>query len=132
VSAVVNGAVAITATATVAVTAVPGPDHLEFRVQPSDVEKDAEMSPAVEVAIVDQQGDVVPLTGIEIELELIREDGHDSNELKGDRTRSTEAGIAVFPGLVVDRDDDGYRLRASAPDLPELGSEESAPFNVED
>ena len=132
VSAVVNGAVAIAATATVSVTEILGPDHLVFLVQPSDVEEDAEISPPVQVAIVDQQGDVVPLSGVEIEIELLREDGRDSNELEGDRTRDTEDGIAVFPGLEVDRDDDGYRLRASAPDLPELGSVESVPFNVED
>ena len=132
VSAVVNGAVAIAATATVTVTAVSGPDHLIFLVQPSDVEEDEEISPAVEVAIVDQQENVVPLSGVEIEIELIRDDDRDSNDLEGDRRRDTVNGIAVFPGLAVDRDDDGYRLRASAPDLPELGSVESAPFNVED
>jgi len=131
VSAVVNGAVAIAATATVTVTA-PGPDHLRFLVQPSDTKEKAEISPAVEVAIVDLEGNVLPLSGIEIELELIREDGHDSNELKGERKRITEDGIAVFPDLVVERHDENYRLRASVHDLPELGSVESEPFNVED
>jgi hypothetical protein len=102
-----------------------------FRVPPSDTREDEEISPAVEVAIVDQQGDVVPLSGVEIEIELIKEDGHDSQELSGDRTQSTEDGIAVFPGLVVNRDDANYRLRASAPGLPELGAVESSPFDVE-
>jgi hypothetical protein len=132
VSAVVNGTVSIVATATVTVTANLAPDHLEFLVQPSDVEEDEEISPPVEVAIVDQLGSVVPLSDVEIEIELIRDEGQRSNELEGERTRDTEDGIAVFPGLEVDRDDDGYRLRASAPDFPELGSVESAPFNVED
>jgi Invasin, domain 3 len=132
VSAVVNGAVAITATATVTVTAIQGPDHLVFLVQPSDVAEDEEISPAVEVAIVDQQGDVLPLSGVEIEIELIRENGDDSHELDGDLVRGTEDGVAVFPGLVVDKHDENYRLRASAPGSPELGAVESAPFNVED
>jgi hypothetical protein len=132
VSAVVNGVVAIAATATVTVTAIAGPDHLVFLVQPSDVEEDVEISPAVEVAIVDQQGDVVPLSGVEIEIELIREDGKHSKELEGDLTRVTEDGIAAFPDLVVDRDDENYRLRASAPGSPELGAVESSPFDVED
>jgi hypothetical protein len=132
VSAVVNGAVAITATATVTVTAIQGPDHLVFLVQPSDVAEDEEISPAVEVAIVDQQGDVLALSGVEIEIELIRENGDDSHELEGDLVRGTEDGVAVFPGLVVDKHDENYRLRASAPGLPELGAVESSPFNVED
>jgi len=132
VTAVVNGTVALVQTAEVTVTIVPAqPDHLVFRVPPSDAGEDEVISPAVEVAIVDEQGNVVTVSGVEIEIELIREDGHDSNELKGDRTRSTEDGIAVFPDLVVDRDDQDYRLRASAPGLPELGVVESSPFDVE-
>jgi hypothetical protein len=132
VSAVVNGAVAIAATATVTVTAIPGADHLVFLVQPSDVEEDAEISPAVEVAVVDQQGDVLPLSDVEIEIELIRENGDDSHELEGDLVRGTEDGVAVFPDLLVDKHDENYRLRASAPEMPELGAVESSPFDVED
>jgi hypothetical protein len=132
VSAVVNGAVAIAATATVTVTAISGADHLVFLVQPSDVEEDAEISPAVEVAVVDQQGDVLPLSGVEIEIELIRENGDDSHELEGDLGRGTEDGVAVFPDLVVDKHDENYRLRALAPEMPELGAVESSPFDVED
>jgi Invasin, domain 3 len=132
VSAVVNGSVAIAATATVTVTVIPGANHLAFLVQPSDVQEDEEISPAVEVAIVDPLGILVPVSDVEIEIELIKEDGHDSKELEGERTRETEDGIAVFPDLVVKKHEDNYRLRASAPDLPELGSVESAFFNVED
>jgi hypothetical protein len=132
VSAVVNGAVAITATATVTVTAISGPDHLEFLVQPSDTKEKKEISPAVEVAIVDAQGSMVTVSGVEIEIELLETDGETSDELKGDRTRSTEDGIAVFRDLKVDSSNEDYRLRASVPEMPELGSVESAPFNVED
>jgi hypothetical protein len=132
VSALVNGSVSIAATATVTVTAIAGPDHLEFLVQPSDTKEKKEISPAVEVAIVDAQGTVVTVSGVEIEIELLEGDGETSHELKGDRTRSTEDGIAVFPDLKVDSSNEDYRLRASAPGMPELGSVESAPFNVED
>jgi len=75
---------------------------------------------------------VVPLSGVEIEIELIRDNGDVSHELDGDLTRGTEDGIAVFPDLVVTKHDENYRLRASAPGLPELGAVESAPFNVEE
>jgi hypothetical protein len=131
VSAVVNGAVAITATATVTVTAIQGPDHLEFLVQPSDADEDEVISPAVEVAIVDEQGGVFPMSDVEIEIELIREDGR-NHRFEGDPTRSTVDGIAVFPDLRIDHDHDDFRLRASVPDMPELGSVESSPFVVED
>jgi hypothetical protein len=132
VSAVVNGTVSIVETATVTVTLITGPDHLRFLEQPSDATEKEEISPAVEVAIVDAQGNVVPVSGVEIELELLESDGETSNDLKGDRTRDTEDGIAVFADLEVDNSNEEYRLRASAPSMPELGSVESAPFVVED
>ncbi len=132
VSAVVNGAVSIVATATVTVTAIPPqPDHLEFLVQPTNTESDEPISPAVEVAIVDEDGSVVPLSDVEIEIELIREDGRD-HRFDGDPTRNTADGIAVFPDISIDHDHDDFRLRASVPDMPELGSVESSLFAVED
>lgn len=133
VTAVVNGTVVLVQSAEVTVTIIPAqPDHLVFRVPPSDAKEKEVISPAVEVAIVDQRGDVVPLSGVEIEIELLETDGETSNQLDGDRTRSTEDGIAVFPDLEVHSSNEDYRLRASAPGMPELGSVESAPFNVED
>jgi hypothetical protein len=132
VSAVVNGSMGISETAAVTVSAVPQADRLRFPVQPSDTPKGETISPAVEVAVVDQQGDVVPVSGVEIEVELIRSDGHDSKELEGDPTRDTQDGVAVFSDLTVDHDGKGYRLRAFAPARPELGTVESEPFDIED
>lgn len=131
VSAVVNGTVSIVETASVTVTSIPGPDHLEFLVQPSDTEEDETISPAVEVAIVDALGSVVSLSGVEVEIELIREQGN-GHKFEGDATRSTVDGIAVFPDLRIDHEHDDFRLRASVPDMPELGSVESSSFEVED
>ncbi|HEX2218692.1 MAG TPA: Ig-like domain-containing protein [Gemmatimonadales bacterium] len=139
ISAVVNG-VAISETAEVNVTLTrpepePGPEahHLEFIVQPSDTEEGEVISPPVAVGIVDADGEVVPVSGVEIELELILEDDDKgSKELEGERTRGTENGVAVFPDLEVDKEEDGFRLRASARGRPELGSVDSEPFDVED
>jgi Invasin, domain 3 len=133
VSAMVNGDVAIVETATVEVVTTPPPptNRLVFLVQPTDAEEDQIISPPVSVAVVDGEDNVVPLSGVEIRLELVRDD-HDSNELEGDTTQLTEVGIAVFPDLRVDRDERGYRLRATAPERPELGSVESETFDVED
>ena len=139
ISAVVNGDVAISETAEVNVTlTTPEPEpepeahHLEFIVQPSDTEEGEVMSPPVAVGIVDADGEVVPESGVEIELELILEDDKSSKELEGERTRGTENGVAVFPDLEVDKEEDGFRLRASARGRPELGSVDSEPFDVED
>jgi hypothetical protein len=101
-------------------------------VQPSDTREKKEISPAIEVAIVDEQGNVVTVSGVEIEIELLEGDGESSDELGGERTRSTENGIAVFSNLHVDGSNEDYRLRASAPEMPQLGSVESTSFNVED
>ena len=90
------------------------------------------MSPAVAVAVVDDDGDVVPLDGVEIRLELIREKDHGSNDLEGTTAQLTDDGVAVFSDLRVDRDDRDYRLHATAPGRPELGSVDSETFDIED
>jgi hypothetical protein len=74
----------------------------------------------------------VPLSGVEIRLELIDEDGDSSNDLEGDTTQITDGGVAVFPDLRVDRDEQDYRLRATAPERPELDSVDSETFDIED
>jgi hypothetical protein len=113
-------------------TATAAANRLVFRVQPSDVDEDEEFSPPVQVALVDGSGSVVPQSGIEIELELIREGGQvDNGRLEGDRRVETVNGVAVFANLRVRNDDENYRLRASALDLPGVAPVTSTPFDVE-
>jgi hypothetical protein len=132
VSAVVNGTVGLVQTAEVEVTLVPPePDHLVFRVQPSNAQRNEAISPPVEVAIVDVDGDVVPLSGVQIEIEFFRSDG-DSHRFDGEPIRTTVDGIAVFPDLSNSHTHDDFHLRASSPERPELGSVESNTFAVED
>jgi hypothetical protein len=131
ISAVVNDDVAIVETASVEVVVTPTADRLTFLVQPLDTREDEIISPPVAVAIVNGDGDVVPVSGVEIRLELIREKDQSSNELEGNTTQVTDNGVALFPDLRVDRDDKHYRLRASAPGRPELGSVDSETFDVE-
>jgi hypothetical protein len=137
ISAVVNGGVTISEMAEVVVTlTTPEPEpeahHLQFIVQPSDTEEGEVISPAVAVAVVDAGGEVVPVSGIEIQLELVKEDGKSAKELEGERTRATENGVAVFPVLEVVQEEGGFRQRAAARGRPELGSVDSEPFDVED
>jgi hypothetical protein len=132
VSAVVNGTVELAQTAEVVVTLIPPePDHLVFRVQPTNTQRNDAISPPVEVAIVDVDGDVVPLSGVQIEIEFFRSDG-DPHRFDGEPIRTTVDGIAVFPDLSNDHSHDDFHLRASAPERPELGSVESNTFAVED
>jgi hypothetical protein len=105
-------------------------DRFVFRTQPQGVNKDESFS--VEVALVDTGGNTVPLTGVVIYLGLFR-DGNDqpsNKELDGERFRETRDGLAVFSGLRVKKDDEGYRLRALSDDFPEVGPTFSDPFDV--
>ena len=86
----VNGDVAIAETATVDVDITPPQptaERLVFLVQPTDTEEDEIISPPVSVAVVDGEGNVVPLSGVEIRARARGRDGHDSNELEGDTTQ---------------------------------------------
>ena len=99
---------------------------LAFQVQPSRTEEGRRISPAVEVAVLDQSGNRVTDRDFEVKLELIR-DGR-GGKLKGDRDQRTQAGVARFSDLEVDREGE-YRLRASADGLPSVDSDR---FEVED
>jgi hypothetical protein len=97
--------------------------QLFFLVQPSEVQEDATMQPAVKVAVADALGRIVGSSSATITLELIG----DRATLKGTRTVEAKGGVATFSDLVLDRiDEQGtFRLRASTKDLPPA---ESAPF----
>jgi hypothetical protein len=112
-------------------TASGGVDHFVFRVQPHDVDEDELFT--VQVAMVDAHGNVVPLSGIEIYLGLIKDgtDAATNKHLRGERFRTTENGVAVFPGLGVTKDGH-YRLRALSDDLPALGPHGPEPFLFSD
>ena len=93
--------------------------RLAFRVQPSDTEKDRRIDPAVEVVVLDQAGNRVTQGQFKIKLELT---GNDNGKLKGRHEENTDAGIASFNDLRIDREGE-YRLRASADRLPSVESD---------
>jgi hypothetical protein len=108
-----------------------GVDHFVFRVQPHDVKKNELFT--VEVAMVDANGNIVPLSGVEIYLGLFK-DGSETptnKHLLGDRFRSTENGIAVFPELGV-TEGGRFRFRALSDQLPALGPHGPEPYLFSD
>ena len=101
------------------------PSRLEFVVQPSDTEEDERMSPPVQVAVLDQNGNRVTDREIEVNLDLI---GDDDGKLKGHRTEKTRSGVATFEDVEVDKEGE-YRLRATSDGLPAVESNE---FEIRD
>ena len=86
----------------------------------------------VAVALVDSDGNVVPLSGIVVYLGLFREGKNQpsNKELGGERFQPTENGVAVFDGLRVTKDGE-YRLRALSDDFPAVGPTFSDRFDVD-
>ena len=115
--------VVFTAEATAESSAV---DRLIYLVPPRDVDEGETFT--VEVALVDQSGAVVPLSGIFIYVALFEEGRTSpSNEyLRGERFANTANGVAVF-SISVERKG-RYRLRALTDDLPELGPHGPEPY----
>ncbi len=99
------------------------PTRMEFRVQPSDTEEGETMSPSVQVAVLDQAGNLVTDREFPIKLELL----DDRGRVRAEGTARTRSGVATFT-IRLSRDGE-YRLRASTDGLPSV---ESDRFEVED
>jgi hypothetical protein len=102
-------------------------ERLVYRVAPPASVRRGE-SFRVEVALVDADGDVVPLDGIFIYLGLFKEgdDSPSNDELGGERFENTADGVAVFDIAV--EEEGRWRLRALTDDLPELGPHGPEPY----
>jgi len=104
----------------------PAVDRLVFLEPPRDVDQGESFS--VEVALVDSEGAVVPLSGIFVYVDLFR-DGADSPSntlVRGERFENTEEGVAGFDVSVLE--EGRYRLRALTDDLPHLGPHGPEPW----
>jgi Invasin, domain 3/Bacterial Ig-like domain (group 1) len=103
-----------------------GVHHFVFRVPPRDVKVREWFT--LEVAMVDESGEIVPVSGIEIYAGLFLE-GYDvafNARLLGDRFRETENGVAVFELAINERG--RYRFRALSDELPALGPHGPEPW----
>jgi adhesin/invasin len=107
-----------------------GVDRLVFLDPPGDVNEEETFT--VRVALVDEDGDVVPLDGIFIYIDVFREgrDTPTNTDAGGERFENTDDGVAVF-SLRINREG-RYRLRALTDDLPELGPHGPEPYLFSD
>jgi adhesin/invasin len=120
VRATVNGSVEISKTAKIEVrTPPPVATRLSFQVQPSDAEKGKKISPNVEVAVLDDQGNRVTESTVEVRLDLISADGGGS--LKHFSARA-QSGVATFSDLKFDQEGE-FRLHATADGLQSVDSD---------
>jgi hypothetical protein len=102
------------------------PDHLVFRFSLRRLVQDKPIKPAVEVAVVDKDGNVTPSSGLIIHMALVPSDGG----LRGTTDETTLNGVAVFDNLKVHSPGTGYVLVAYVSSRPDLGQVQSAPFEV--
>ncbi len=91
------------------------PTRLSFSVQPTDQVAGGAFSPAVKVAVLDVDGDVVTHATTSVTVALAANPG--SGTLAGTRTVSAVGGVATFADLSIDNAAAGYTLTASAATL---------------
>jgi hypothetical protein len=104
------------------------PTRLVFLVQPSDTERDRDISPPIEVGVLDQNGNRVTDGEFRITLQLVEED---DDKLDGDTSETTEEGVARFGKVEVD-DEGTFRLRAVADGLQSVESDAFEIFEEDD
>jgi hypothetical protein len=102
-----------------------GATRLAFTVQPASTVAGAVISPAVQVAIQDANGNTVTSATGNVSLTLATNPGETT--LGGTTTVAAVAGIARFSSLTLDRVASGYTLLATATGLTNAVSQ---PFNV--
>src|SRR5439155_757735 len=90
--------------------------RLVFAVQPSDATAGAPITPAVQVAAQDAEGNTV--AGFTANVTVALGANPAGGTLSGTTTIAAVAGVATFTGLSVDRAGTGYTLAASATGLP--------------
>ena len=99
--------------------------RLGFRVQPPDGGAGAALTPAVEVVVLDAQGNVADVDE-DVSVELAG--GPSGAVLEGNTTVQADDGVARFSSLELDKAGTGYRLRAEAAGLEPATSES---FDIE-
>jgi hypothetical protein len=102
--------------------------RLGFLTQPTATERRRDITPSVQVEVLDRNGNRVTRGEFRIRLELT---GNDDGKLKGHRDERTRSGVATFDELEVDKPGD-YRLRATADGLAAAESNVFRIFDEDD
>src|SRR5207249_2073182 len=107
----------------------PGPaTQLVFTVQPSTAVAARTISPAVQVAARDAQGNLVSAFAGSVTVALGTNPS--GGTLAGTTTVTAAGGVATFGTLSVDKVGSGYTLAAAAPFQPALTGATSTPFDI--
>ncbi len=94
-------------------TLVPGtPSKLSFTVQPSTTGAGISLSPAVQVAVMDDFSNVVTASSASISLGIATNPG--SAVLSGTTTAAASSGVATFSNLSLNKAGNGYMLQAAS------------------
>src|SRR5882757_8018101 len=120
--AVLNGALSAIAASKLTINLPPQPAILAFVQQPTNVPVGSTVSPAVQVAVEDTNGNPVTSATNAVTLALVGGSG-----LVGTLTVVPQNGVAAFSNLTVGIAGSGYTLVATSPGL---GSATSASFAV--
>lgn len=105
----------------------PGtPARVRFVTQPSNTAFGSTITPAVRVAVLDAQGNVVPSSSAPVTVAITAGTGTAGAVLGGTLTAAAAAGVATFGNLTVDLDGAAYTLTATSAGLT---AATSAPFN---
>jgi hypothetical protein len=99
--------------------------QLVFTVEPSNVAPNATITPAVQVSIEDNQGNVI--TSATNNITLAIKNNPNFGTLGGTLTQAAVSGVATFSDLSIDNGGNGYTLQATAAPLT---SAISSSFNV--
>ena len=102
-----------------------GVPRLAFSVQPNGAAEGASITPAIQVAILDAAGVVVPNASDSITIGISNNPG--GGTLSGTTTVAAAGGVAIFTNLRIDKRGEGYTLVAGA---ARYGSDVSWSFNV--
>jgi hypothetical protein len=92
-------------------------DHLIFSVEPSTTKHGKHITPAVEVSVVDQFGNLVTSATDAITMTIAVDGSGGGATLGGTTTVNAVGGVAVFGNLDIDLSGSGYQLNAAAAGL---------------
>ena len=95
----------------------PAPSRLAFTGQPTTAAMGAQITPAIQVAIRDQSGDLVSGSTASVTIAVSSGSGTAGAVLSGTLTRAAVGGVATFSDLRLDKAGVGYALAATSPGL---------------